>query len=74
MAMHDPLTGLINRRRMGVMLEQVLSSYRHRGKPCATMLIDLDRFKQVNDTLGHTAGDSLLKLVADRLISVVGDR
>ena len=74
MAMHDPLTGLLNRRRMGAMLEQVLSAYKHRGQPCATMLIDLDRFKQVNDTLGHTAGDTLLKLVSERLISVVGDR
>ncbi len=74
MAMHDPLTGLLNRRRMGAVLEQTLAAYKHRNQPCATMLIDLDRFKQVNDTLGHTAGDTLLKLVADRLISVVGDR
>ncbi len=74
LAMHDPLTGLLNRRRMTSMLERTLASFRQQNRPCATMLIDLDRFKQVNDTLGHGIGDALLKQVAERLVTIVGDR
>ena len=72
LAKYDPLTGLPNRRRMSEMLDQSLSEAD--GKSCALILIDLDRFKQVNDTLGHPAGDSLLKTVAERLTRIVGDR
>ncbi|QDK34597.1 putative bifunctional diguanylate cyclase/phosphodiesterase [Sphingomonas sp. IC081] len=71
-AMHDPLTGLINRREMARALERTLSAYRVQERPCATLLIDLDRFKQVNDTLGHSTGDALLRQVADRLVTIVG--
>jgi diguanylate cyclase (GGDEF)-like protein len=74
LAMHDPLTGLFNRRRMTHLLERTLAAYRSQERPCATMLIDLDQFKQVNDTLGHSTGDALLKQVAERLITIVGDR
>jgi diguanylate cyclase (GGDEF)-like protein len=74
LAMHDPLTGLINRRRMTNLLERTLAAFRGQQRACATMMIDLDRFKQVNDTLGHSTGDALLKQVAERLLTIVGDR
>jgi diguanylate cyclase (GGDEF)-like protein/PAS domain S-box-containing protein len=71
MAVTDPLTNLPNRRllmdRLGV---AVLSSERT-GKEGAVLLVDLDHFKQVNDTLGHDAGDSLLQQAAGRLSSSV---
>ncbi len=71
---YDSLTGLLNRFRMSKLLETTLTAFRPQERPCAIMLIDLDRFKQVNDTLGHPAGDALLKKVAERLLKVVGDR
>jgi diguanylate cyclase (GGDEF)-like protein/PAS domain S-box-containing protein len=71
---YDPLTGLLNRFRMGTILERTLSAFSNQKRSCAVMLMDLDRFKQVNDTLGHPAGDALLKQVAERLVKVVGDR
>ncbi|MGZ8342419.1 MAG: EAL domain-containing protein [Allosphingosinicella sp.] len=74
LAKYDSLTGLPNRRRMSEVLDASLLATAHREKPCAVMLIDLDRFKQVNDTLGHPAGDALLKQVAERLTRIVGDR
>jgi len=74
LAMHDPLTGLLNRRHMSSLLEKTLTAFAAQKRPCAIMLIDLDRFKQVNDTLGHAAGDALLKQVSDRLVRVVGQK
>ena len=71
---YDSLTGLLNRFRMSKLLETTLAAFKAQERSCAIMLIDLDRFKQVNDTLGHTAGDALLKKVAERLLKVVGDR
>ena len=71
-AMHDPLTGLLNRRHMTQVMTRTLSSFKAQKRPCATMLIDLDHFKQVNDTLGHSTGDALLQQVAERLLSVIG--
>ncbi|MBC2662517.1 EAL domain-containing protein [Novosphingobium flavum] len=71
---YDPLTGLTNRHRMGKVLEQILTSFDAGSRCCTVMLLDLDRFKQVNDTLGHAAGDALLKQVAERLITIVGDK
>ncbi|MDB5700361.1 MAG: diguanylate phosphodiesterase [Sphingomonadales bacterium] len=73
LAMYDSLTGLPNRLRMTEILEASLVALEFQKRPCAIMLIDLDRFKQVNDTLGHPAGDALLKQVADRLLRIVGD-
>ncbi|WP_380878971.1 EAL domain-containing protein [Sphingomonas sp. DBB INV C78] len=74
LAMYDPLTGLPNRLRMAKALEASLVALEHHKRPCAVLLIDLDRFKQVNDTLGHPAGDALLKQVSERLLRIVGDR
>jgi diguanylate cyclase (GGDEF)-like protein/PAS domain S-box-containing protein len=74
LATYDPLTGLLNRFRMARILEKTLAAFATQKRACAVMLMDLDRFKQVNDTLGHPAGDALLKQVAERLVKVVGDR
>jgi diguanylate cyclase (GGDEF)-like protein len=73
LAEYDSLTGLANRHRLNKRLESTLSAYRSAKRSCALMMIDLDRFKQVNDTLGHQAGDQLLKQVADRLNRVMSD-
>lgn len=74
LATYDSLTGLLNRFRMSKLLDTTLSAFQAQKRACSIMLIDLDRFKQVNDTLGHPAGDALLKQVAERLVKVVGDR
>ena len=74
LAQYDSLTGLANRHRMGKKLTATLTAYKSASRPCAVMMIDLDRFKQVNDTLGHPAGDELLKQVAQRLQRVVTDK
>ena len=70
----DSLTGLANRHRMGTQLDSKLKQYRNAKRACALMMLDLDRFKQVNDTLGHPAGDELLKQVAARLKQLCGHR
>jgi diguanylate cyclase (GGDEF)-like protein/PAS domain S-box-containing protein len=72
MAMYDSLTGLANRHRMGQRLSSALKAYRISQRSCALIMLDLDRFKQVNDTLGHQAGDELLKQVAQRLTRIIG--
>ncbi|MCC6926958.1 EAL domain-containing protein [Novosphingobium sp.] len=74
LAQYDSLTGLANRHRMGKRLNATLTAYQSAKRACAVMMIDLDRFKQVNDTLGHPAGDELLKQVANRLQRVVTDK
>ncbi len=68
----DELTGLANRRKLGERLTAMLAAFRASQRSCALMMLDLDRFKQVNDTMGHPAGDELLKQVAQRLTSIVG--
>jgi diguanylate cyclase (GGDEF)-like protein len=73
LARYDSLTGLPNRATMGRMLDEALANASERRRGCALMLIDLDRFKQVNDTLGHPFGDKLLKQAAARLRDVIGD-
>ena len=71
LALYDSLTGLTNRHHMAGRLASTLSAYQAAKRSCALMMLDLDRFKQVNDTLGHQAGDELLKQVAQRLRRVV---
>ena len=67
LAKYDSLTGLSNRHRMKHLIETTLTAFKAAKRNCAIMMLDLDKFKQVNDTLGHAAGDELLKQVADRL-------
>ena len=75
LAHHDALTGLANRTQLVKKLEKVLAVLPLKGGSVAVHFIDLDRFKKVNDTLGHDGGDFLLKTAAERLRSVtrVGD-
>ena len=72
LALYDGLTGLANRQRMRLSLDKTLLHQVGPYRPAALFLMDLDRFKAVNDTLGHQAGDSLLKQVAQRLERGVG--
>jgi diguanylate cyclase (GGDEF)-like protein len=66
-ALHDALTGLPNRVLFRHRIEQVLNAGTRSGRTLAVMLIDLDHFKEINDTLGHHAGDRLLQEVSQRL-------
>jgi diguanylate cyclase (GGDEF)-like protein/PAS domain S-box-containing protein len=74
MAEYDALTGLANRHRMNRRLDSTLAAYKTAKRSCALMMLDLDRFKYVNDTMGHPAGDELLRQVAERLRGIIGDR
>jgi diguanylate cyclase (GGDEF)-like protein/PAS domain S-box-containing protein len=73
LAHYDSLTGLANRFQMSQSLEKILNARQEEHRACGVFLLDLDRFKQVNDTLGHPAGDALLKQVGQRLTAAVGD-
>jgi diguanylate cyclase (GGDEF)-like protein/PAS domain S-box-containing protein len=73
LARHDALTGLPNRGAFVDEVEQAIVRYRRSGERFALFYLDLDHFKQVNDTLGHPAGDLLLKSVAGRLRSTIRD-
>lgn len=66
-ATHDPLTGLYNRREFGVRLEKALAEARAGGDASTLLYLDLDRFKPVNDSCGHLAGDDLLQQIAQLL-------
>jgi diguanylate cyclase (GGDEF)-like protein/PAS domain S-box-containing protein len=70
-AMHDPLTGLPNRAMFLESLDHAMHKSRRRSSRFSVLFIDLDRFKEVNDTMGHHAGDTLLQVVATRLNSAV---
>ena len=71
LARYDSLTGLSNRYRMAHLIETTLTAFQTAKRNCAVMMLDLDRFKHVNDTLGHAAGDELLKQVAARLTRAI---
>jgi diguanylate cyclase (GGDEF)-like protein/PAS domain S-box-containing protein len=70
LALRDPLTGLYNRRHFETELERQMALARRTGQPGAVLMIDLDHFKEVNDTFGHEAGDEILRGVA----TVLADR
>lgn len=72
-AFHDQLTGLPNRAFFYQRLERVLEDAKHRQNRMAIMIIDLDRFKEINDSLGHHVGDLLLMRVGPRLSKVLGE-
>ncbi len=72
-ALHDALTDLPNRVLFGDRVNQAIRAAARAHEPLALLVMDLDDFKQVNDTLGHQYGDALLKLVADRLVGCLRD-
>jgi diguanylate cyclase (GGDEF)-like protein len=67
LALHDPLCGLPNRNYFSERLEAIIAEVKHGGPPSAVLYIDLDHFKDVNDTLGHPVGDELIRNVTRRL-------
>ena len=73
LALQDPLTGLANRRLLAERMRIALAHARLHRSAIAVAYLDLDGFKQINDTLGHGAGDTLLKMVAERLVAAVRD-
>ena len=71
LALNDPLTGLANRRLLADRMSMALIHARRNKSSMAVVYLDLDGFKQINDTLGHGAGDVLLEMVAGRLVATV---
>ena len=72
LAHHDPLTDLPNRLLLTDRLEQALASAHIHKRGCALLMVDGDHFKLINDSLGHTVGDQLLKAVAEHLKAMFG--
>ncbi len=70
-ALHDPLTGLPNRTLILDRAEQMLARARRELRPVAALFVDLDNFKEINDTLGHEAGDKILQSVAERFTATL---
>lgn len=66
-ALTDPLTKLTNRRALDMQMKRYVADFQQKGRPFSTMLVDIDHFKQFNDTHGHLAGDEVLKYVANTL-------
>jgi len=71
LALHDGLTGLANRTLFGDLMSRTLASAKRAREPRAVLVMDLDGFKLVNDTLGHDCGDTLLKQVGERLVATL---
>lgn len=66
----DPLTGLYNRRAFEETLRHTVGLNRLFGYPATMLLLDIDHFKQINDTYGHTVGDAALKWIAEQIVRV----
>lgn len=71
MAYHDSLTGVANRNKLEQFVSHILAAARRHQQGFALLFLDLDRFKNINDTIGHEAGDILLQIVAERLKSTI---
>ena len=74
LAFYDSLTGLPNRRLFEEHARKVLARSADTGTPAGVLFVDLDGFKRINDTYGHSAGDAVLRTIADRLRNAVRDR
>lgn len=72
LAFYDVLTGLPNRMMFNARAEQALATAEHNGEPVAILFVDIDRFKRINETQGHSAGDGLLRDIARRLVECAG--
>ncbi|WP_426249314.1 EAL domain-containing protein [Paenibacillus pabuli] len=70
-ALHDPLTGLPNRRKLDEVLEETIHASTAAGASFAVMVMDIDRFKMINDSLGHSVGDLFLREVSGRIMDAI---
>lgn len=70
-AAHDPLTGLLNHRSLVIRMEQAFATAERYNRPLSYLMLDLDRFKQVNDTFGHEGGDQALQRVAQAILQAM---
>ncbi|KAB7665893.1 EAL domain-containing protein [Bacillus sp. B1-b2] len=73
-AFYDFITGLPNRRSFEMILDQTIKKSKSEQDTFALLYIDMDRFKYINETLGHRLGDELVKQMADRLVQLIGDK
>lgn len=73
LAEQDPLTGLPNRRQLATLIEQATAAARSNGRLVGVFLLDLDNFKNINDSMGHAFGDGVLKAISQRLVEAMAD-